>query len=417
MPNHFDSESNGILLTNANLIDCIGKNVRSGMDVLIQNKRIAWIGRAGESPRQDNVRSIDLSGHTILPGMMDLHVHLSMGKKDTELFKSSLYQSKEMMALRAYERAVRTMEMGFTTLRDVGDIGYVTCAVRDVIQEGVLAGPRILTSGQYVGPTGGHGDYIPPWLIRSDIEPNTADGIHGMILAVRRQIKRDVDWVKLLATAGVIKKPWIEQVFTDEEMRAFVQEAHLKKKKVAAHCVHEKGTTAAIRAGADTIEHGTCLSDESISLMKESGTALVPTLSAPYFMAENAEAIGMSVEAKDNAKKFLDIHIESFRKAHEAGVKIAFGTDSGLPSSRHGENAKELELMVRFGMNPMEAIISATRSAAEVLGLEEEVGTVEENKVADLIAVKGDPIKDIKVFQCGGNVAMVVKQGSLVVSP
>lgn len=301
--------------------------------------------------------------------------------------------------------------MGFTTLRDVGDVGDVAVSLRDAINTGIVAGPRILASGPNFTATGGSGDYMPDWLTRTDVETRVIDGVEGVRKAVRRNVKHKTDWIKFFAT-GTFGDGG-DQDFTDEEMSAICDEAHRKGKYVCAHACFEKGTLAAVNAGVDTIEHGSRLDQEIIDAMLERGTVLVPTIYIFQAIVDDGPAQGMRPSAVAAAKATLERHVESFRNAREAGVPIAMGSDCGNAVTPHGANAIELELMVRYGMTEMEAISSATSGAAAALRISDETGTIEPGKSADIIVVNGDPLADIAILKDRNKIEMVMKEGAI----
>ncbi len=402
-------------LMGATLIDGNGNDPIENSTVLIESGKIAGVNRTRDFASSSDCRVLDVSGMTILPGMIDLHVHLASGGEAVAPrvgLPAGLERSSALNALRTYAAARRTLDMGFTTVRDVGDAGYSTVAVRDAVSTGLLEGPRIFPSGQYLTTTGGHADGMPIWLQRTDLVPAVADGVDGVVLAVRRQIKMNVNCVKFFATGGVMDG-WDEQEFSDDEMSAIVNEAHGKGRPVAAHAMYARGTVAAIKAGVDTIEHGTHLTEEAVDLMCKRGTYLVPTLSAPVGVIERGAALGLPESYIANVRPLMEPTFASFRMAREAGVKIAMGTDVGFGPCSHGTNAYELELMVRQGMSVMQAIVATTKSAAEVLRLSEKLGTIEPGKWADLVVVNGNPLDDIRLLQEQGRIALVVKAGAV----
>lgn len=303
--------------------------------------------------------------------------------------------------------------MGFTTLRDMGDVGYVSVALRDAIASGIIEGPRIFASGQALTCTGGHVDLMPLWLNRTDDVTNVADGVEGVLRAVRRQVKMGVDWVKLFATGGVMN-PYDQQEITDSEMAVLVNEAHSKGKPVAAHAMHVRGTLAAVKAGVDTVEHGSHLTEELIDLMIKRGTYLVPTLYyAALERAKRGADLGFPEWYLERLQPLAEAMFESFRMAYQAGVKIGMVTDAGSGAIPHGTNAFELPLMVENGMSEMESIVVATKTAAELLGLGDRLGTIEKGKWADVVVVDGNPLDDIKVLQREEKIALVMKEGAI----
>jgi imidazolonepropionase-like amidohydrolase len=245
---------------------------------------------------------------------------------------------------------------------------------------------------------------------------HAADGVDGALRAVRQQIKMRTDWVKVCATGGASINTWDKQQFSDAELRCIIEEAHAKARFVAAHCVHAKGTLAAVREGVDTIEHGCNLTEETIDLMLKKGTYLVPTLYAPSALADRGTEYGFTQAAVETCRAILEPHQKSFKMALSAGIRIAFGTDAGYNPAIHGTNAYELQLLVENGMTPMDAILTATRNAASALRMDDKLGTIGSGKLADIVVVNGHPLEDIKILQDESKIAMVIKDGSIHVN-
>lgn len=383
--------------------------------VVIRNGKVERIapGLTGRPvPDGASAEEIDLRDSFVLPGLIDCHVHISSETTPDRLLRG-VTDSEADQTINAVMYARRTLEAGFTTVRDVGSSTDAVHALRDGIEAGKVAGPRILCSGKSVAVTGGHGDptnpYLPSVVGVPDIERGVADGPDACARAVRHQIKLGADLIKITATGGVlsVSGAGLGQHFTDEELGAIVRTARLMGRKVAAHAHGTDGINAALRAGVDSIEHGTYLDEESISLFKQTGAYLVPTLLAGATVTKNAHVPGYY--PKVVIGKALEVGpkmLGAFRRAHSGGVRIAFGTDSGV--SPHGENAQEFALMVEGGMTPAEAIRSATVTAAELLGLSAELGTLEPGKAADLIAVRGDPLSDVRALE---RVTFVMRDG------
>jgi imidazolonepropionase-like amidohydrolase len=311
--------------------------------------------------------------------------------------------SPAMVTLKAARHAYLSLLAGVTTVRDLGSANGISGSLRDAIALGVATGPRVLTTNQAVCITGGQG-----WQFSRQ-----ADGADGVRQAVREQIRAGADAIKMMATGGVITQgvePGSPQ-FTLQELKAGAEEAHKAGRKIAAHAQGNEGIKDSLRAGFDTIEHGIYLDDEAIALFLEKKAVLVPTLSAPFNIMEKGEKSGIPSFIIEKTRKVKDAHVASIKKAHKAGITIASGADSGTPFNLHGENLKELELLVGIGLSPMEAIVSATRIAAETLGLGSRLGSIEPGKLADLIVVEGDPLKDITVLQQKDKMVAVMKDG------
>jgi len=377
------------------LIDVKAGQVLENVVILIRGERIEAVGRDVAIPADAEV--LDLSRHTVLPGLMDLHTHLT-GDPSYGYSDHRLHEWPGYAALVGAKNARRTLLAGFTTVRNVGADEWADVALRDAIRNGIVPGPRMYVSAHGIGITGGHCDtngYRPDAWPEPGIARGIVNGVDEAIKAVRYQIKYGADVIKICATGGVLSAGDAVGVpqLTFEEIRAIVQTAAMAERRVAAHAHGTEGIKTAIRAGVASIEHGSMLDEEAIRLMKEHGTYLVPTLMAFETVVAGARSGKL---APWSAKKALEIEPHarrSIQMAIRAGVNIAFGTDAGV--FPHGENAEEFRLLVQAGMTPMQAIQSATVHAARLLGVEDELGTIEPGKLADLIAVRGDPLQDI----------------------
>lgn len=356
---------------------------------------------------------IDLRGHTVMPGLMDMHVHLSSqhGGPQTYLERFSLNEAD--YALRGANFAQITLEAGFTTVRNLGDSYNETIALRNAISKGIATGPRIYTGGKSIATTGGHADPSNGFahLLRPDVGP-TQGVVNGEVEAreaVRTRYQDGADVIKITATGGVLSvaKSGQNPQFMTDELDAIVQTAKDYGMTVAVHAHGKEGMKRAIEAGVDSIEHGTYMDDEIRALMKKKGTYYVPTILAGKFVAEKAKIDGFFPElVRPKAAAIGPLIQTTFERAHKAGVKIAFGTDSGV--SAHGDNAKEFALMVEAGMSPANALLSATVNSAELLGISDILGTLSEGKLADIVAVSGNPLEDISVME---SVSFVMKDG------
>ncbi len=360
------------------------------------------------------VDEIDLKSSYVLPGLIDCHVHVTFEfTADARL--RAVTESDATSALHGVAFARKTLDAGFTTVRDLGSTNSVSISLRDSIERGEVAGPRIVAAGQAITVTGGHADgsngYRPDLFGVPGAEKGVADGPDECRKAVRYQIKLGADCIKLTATGGVLSASTagLRQHFFDDELKAIIDTAHAMGRKAAAHAHGLDGINAALRAGVDSIEHGTYLDDTSITLFKEHKAFLVPTLLAGFTVAKNAETPGYYLPMVANKAKIVGPKmLDMFKRAHEGGVKIAFGTDTGV--SPHGENAQEFALMVKGGMTPTEAITAATITAADLCGLSAQIGTLESGKSADLIAVTADPTKDVTELE---RVRFVMKSGTV----
>ncbi|MCZ6670826.1 MAG: amidohydrolase family protein [Acidobacteria bacterium] len=381
------------------LIDGTGSAPVKNVLIVVEKGRITAVGKNVEIPADH--RLIDLSGQTVLPGFIDAHVHL-VGRhigEGEDWENSAVRDLPQEGAIRGVRNARLTLEAGFTTVRNVGADHYSDIALRNMIDEGVVPGPRMLAAGHSLGITGGHCDnnaYIPGILDPGEGQ-GIADGPWEIVKEVRLQVKRGADVIKFCATGGVLSEGdavGIQQ-YTAEEMRALVEEAHLTGRRVAAHAHGNAGIKVAVKAGVDSIEHGSELDREAISLFRRHGTYLVPTLMAQEAVERQAKEGIITGLRAEKAIYIAPRARKSFRLAVDGGVKIALGSDAGVFA--HGTQGREFVLMVENGMGPMQAIVAGTRSAADLLGLLAEIGTVETGKVADLVAVAGDPLRDISL--------------------
>ncbi len=403
-----------VLVHAGHLLDRPGRPMRGASTVVIRNGKVEAVREGfaivAEFP---GAKVIDLRDKFVLPGLIDSHVHLDSDKAGQEGLLEELTNSAAYFAYEAAVNARKTLDAGFTTVRNLGNAGGVTLALRDAIAAGKVPGPRIIDAGSGISATSGHGDKtlgLNPEIAEHVGEGNLCDGAESCRRAVRMQVRRGVDLIKIMTTGGVNSRIGAglgKQMF-DDEVQALVETAHLYGKKVAVHAHGADGINIALRYGADSIEHGTLLDEEGIKLFLKSGAYYVPTLSTVngYLerIAKDPNAYPPEVRAKIDWR--ISITGQALKAAWPRGVKIAFGTDAGV--SKHGRNADEFELMVRHGMPADEAIKAATLNAADLLGLASEVGSLEAGKRADLIAVAADPLKDVTVLK---QVVFVMKDG------
>lgn len=401
------------------LLDKPGQSPRGLSTLLIRNGRIAAVRDGKLEPGAVGAvgaRILDLSDRFVLPGLIDSHVHLDSDTAGQAGLVEDMTSSPATQAFRAAVNARKTLAAGFTTVRNLGDREGVTLALRDAVAAGWVVGPRIVDAGVSISTTSGHMDAT--LSLKEELHPaigqeNLCDGPERCREAVRKQIRRGVDVIKIATTGGVNSRIGAglgAQMF-DDEARALIETAHLYGKKVAVHAHGADGVKLALRHGADSIEHGTVMDEETIRLFKQTGAFYVPTLSTVNGYRERLakDPNAYPPEVLPKVQWRLKVTGESLRKSYPAGVKIAFGTDAGV--SKHGKNAEEFALMVEHGMTPAAAIAAATVNAAELLGLSAEVGTLEPGKRADLIAVKGDPLQDVRVLE---RVGLVMKDGAVV---
>lgn len=355
---------------------------------------------------------IDLSNKTVLPGLMDMHTHLSgQYSPDSRLEQFTLNEAD--YTINAVANARKTLDAGFTVVRDLGDSRNVTVAVRNAIDKGTLAGPKIFTAAKSLATTGGHADPTNGWAKPLMGAPGPTEGVVNSVedarQAVRQRYKDGADWIKITATGGVLSvaKSGQNPQFMDDELQAIIDTAADYGMRVAAHAHGAEGMKRAINAGVASIEHGTYMTDENIELMKQHGTYYVPTIMAGVWVGEKSKIDGFFPELVRPKAATIGPQIQqTFAKAYKAGIPIVFGTDTGV--SAHGDNAQEFGLMVDAGMPAMEAIQSSTSIAAKFLEIDETHGTLTSGKQADIIAVEGDPLQNIRVLE---KVGFVMKGG------
>jgi imidazolonepropionase-like amidohydrolase len=405
----------GLRIVGGTVFDAVrGEVLRNGV-VCIEEDRITAVGPASAiSLGGRDVSVIDAAGLFVMPGMLDCHVHLlSSGAADYAM--RGLKELLPYTAIRGAANARILLEMGYTTVRDVGALGYGNIALRQAIDDGLVPGPRIFAAGHALSVPGGHGDsyYRPEVQVRRDGLINGADEARR---AVRDLVKMHADVIKLLVTGGVMTDGSDVGLlqWTAGELQAAIGQAHQLGRRVAGHCHGAAGVKEAIRAGLDTVEHGTLLDEEAIALMQQHGTYYVPTLVAPFHICAGGTASGIPAYAVEKSHLVMDRHKESVRQAHEMGVKIAMGTDCGTPFNTAGKNALEVELLTQNGLLPAEALMATTRVAAEAIGIDDRVGTLAPGKWADVSVVEGDPLANIGVLQQAERIAWVIKAGRIV---
>jgi imidazolonepropionase-like amidohydrolase len=383
------------------VFDAEGATLRPGLAVRIENGTIVALG--GDVP-SDGARIIEGMGRTLLPGLMDAHVHLTFRADPNEPF--GLTETAATYVLRAAANARATLAAGFTTVRDLAAPYAINCDLAKAIDAGLVEGPRVIAAGRNITMTGGHG-----WTMGRE-----ADGADEVRKAVREQLKAGARVLKFMASGGVMT-PGVDPrspQLGPEELAAGIEEAHKAGVKTASHAQSAQGIRNVVLAGVDSVEHGIYLEDDVIDEMVRRGTFFSATLAAPLNIIKLGLAAGVAPHAVQKSEMVSATHIESFRRAVKAGVRLVMGTDAGTPGNRHGENAQELRLMVEGGVTPAQAIVAATANAAELLGIAGETGRVTTGLAADLLLVDGDPLSDITLLQLPERLHGVFKAGRLV---
>ena len=396
-------------------IDVENSILNTDYSITIEDKLITSIDK-GFISLPENFSLIDLRGLTLMPGLMDMHVHL--GQEYQSKSERPIKTERETSAILASVHALTTLKAGFTTVRQVGDSGLIAISLRDAINKGYVKGPRIYTSGKSIATTGGHADPTNGKSIDDYDYPVAEDGVingpYDAYTAVRQRYKDGADGIKLTVTGGVLSvaKSGDNPQFTFEEVEAVVKAAKDYGMWVAVHAHGAQGMKRAVLAGVDSVEHGTFMTDEVMDLMIERGTYYVPTISAGEFVAEKSKIDNYFPEIVRPKAASVGPQIgATFNKAYDKGVKIAFGTDAGVQP--HGTNWMEFVFMVQYGMPNMEAIQSSTIETARFLDIDDKLGSIEVGKIADLVAVNGNPLKDIKVMEF---VEFVMKNGEVILN-
>jgi len=403
------------VLKAARIFDSTAGKYVAGQAVVIEGDRIKQLIPATDAANQNGAEIIDLGTATLLPGLIDCHTHLgARADRYDEIydFKDTPFQS----AFAGVMNARKTLEAGFTSVRDVGSLPFLAVDLRNSISEGFIIGPRIVASGPGISITGGHGDlnnYSPQTRVTMFPEERDfqiADGPDQVRHVIRAQVKYGVDVIKILATGGVLSKgdqPGAPQ-YTLEELKVAADTAHMAGRKIAAHAHGTQGIKDAIAAGIDSIEHASLVDDEGIRMAKEHGTYFVMDIYNDDYILNEAPKFGLTKEKYDKEKALGQLQRDNFAKAHKAGVKMAFGTDAGVYP--HGDNAKQFFYMVKYGMTPAEAIQAATVNAATLIGRDKDVGSLAPGKFADIIAVAGDPLTNVTELE---HVGFVMKGGEV----
>ncbi|MGI6344259.1 MAG: amidohydrolase family protein [Bacillota bacterium] len=394
-----------LIIKGGKLFDGLGACL-TGRAVVIEGGKVRDVLHIEQLPVESSAQVIDAAGCTVMPGLIDCHIHIcESGAADSTL--ESL-EPDGLLALRGAHNAGTLLGCGFTTVRSLGTQHHVDIALREAIARGYVRGPRILAAGEVITMTGGHG-----WRGGRQV-----DGPDEARKAAREQLRAGADVIKIMATGGVMTPgvdPGSPQL-TIEEMRAAVEEAHKAGRRTTTHAQGTVGIQNAILAGLDCIDHGIFLDEKTVEMMLARNVALVPTLVAPYHIVRGGIEAGIPAYAVEKAQRIADTHRASFRLALQAGVTIAFGTDCGTPLNQPGQNALELEQMVAEGMTPTQALMAATSVAARVIDREHLIGSIEAGKLADVLVVRGDVTQDVTLLQDESNILRVVKDGVICVA-
>jgi imidazolonepropionase-like amidohydrolase len=405
-------DTGGILaLTGGTLIDGTGRDPVEDSVVVVEGSSILEAGKRDQIGIPAGAEVIDVRGKTVMPGMIDCHVHISITTMDVE---RRLITPRTVEIFQAAEMMRRTLHVGFTTVRDAGTLKGV--GFRQAVEMGLVEGPRLVVAGALV-QTGGHFDvYYPRGVELPFFGGERCDGVPEVRRAARKVLRQGVDCIKICTTGGSVY-PGDSREFTEwtvEEVQAIVQEASARGRAVMAHAGNAQGIKNALLGGVWSVEHGSPLEAETIQMFLERGTYLVPTLLPAQVLYEKGEGIPHGGVSHLQMEKRRQASAENFKRAVDAGVKIAVGTDA-LGEETHGINARELELMASYGFSPMEAIVAATKTASEVCRLDSKVGTLEPGKLADLLVVDGDPLDDISILQDKSRLSLIMKDGSVYV--
>jgi imidazolonepropionase-like amidohydrolase len=401
-------ESRAVVINAGRLLDVVSGRLLADQAIVVVDDRIAATGRMGTLELPPNAELVDLTDMTVLPGLIDMHVHLT-GDAQAQGYES-LAASIPRNALYGAANARRTLAAGFTTVRNVGAGGFADVALRDAIDDGDVPGPRMRVSGPSLGITGGHCDNN---LLPSEFDAyadGVADGPWEIRRKVRDNIKYGADVIKFCATGGVLSKGTSVglQQYSLEEMVAVVTEAHARNRRVAAHAHGTEGIRTAIQAGVDSVEHASMIDAEGIRLAIDNDTYLVMDVYVSSYILEMGEAAGFLPESLAKEREVGQVQRNNFRRAHEAGAKIAFGSDAGVYP--HGLNGRQFAYMVEYGMTPIEAIRSATIHAADLIDWSADVGRIDAGMYADIIAVRGNPLENVRELE---DVRFVMKGGEI----
>lgn len=411
------------IIRGGRVIDGTGKPPADGLAIVIEGSKIKSIRKESNIvlPQRGGIRIINAEGKFVLPGLIDSHVHIYTDGESKEFYSLPVYNNHLDLALKAVPRLKRTLEMGITTLRDGGSgWNWLEVALRDAINRGDIIGPRYFATGYHLSVTGGHGFFLPPWLatfpVHSEQSTIHCDGPDAWRRVARLNIYHGVDNIKLVASRDIISTGIATAPqATLEELKAAAEEAHKMGKRVIVHAQGRDAIINAIMAGADSIVHGFFIDEECAELMVKQGVFLEGTNLYMKMIVEKGSG-DLPQWMVEKAKECWEDRKKNFGMLLEKGVKISLGSDAGVPYIKQGDNMREMAVLVELGMSPMDAIVAATKTAAEAIGVSNIVGTIEEGKMADIIVIDGNPLEDINILSRGDKIAMVMKEGEIFVS-